>query len=178
MGTFLQELTEGIGIECELHEVDIQNSPEWDLTDKGLQAKLLTQLQQGYYHVVLITPPCSTWSRVRGANCRGPPMIRPKQHPWGFPWLAKRHQKDADLGNELIRFMLKVLETLEAHPHTQDGQSVGKRMVWSWSLPPYGNCRSCVTSPARAMACTSSQWCSISAVGRLRIGSPLGCLPI
>lgn len=70
----------------EVHEIDIQNSPgsDWDLADESLQRKLLQQLAEGFYDVVLITPPCSTWSRVRGANCRGPPMIRSRDHPWVF----------------------------------------------------------------------------------------------
>lgn len=74
--------------------------------------------------MVLVTPPCSTWSRVRGANCRGPPTIRSKEHPWGFPWLSKRRQKDADLGNTLIRFMIQVLEVLDMHPYAASGHLV------------------------------------------------------
>ena len=51
-------------------------------------------------------------------------MIRSKLHPWGFPWLSKRHQRDADLGNTLIRFMLEVLRTLEGCPYSHDGYEV------------------------------------------------------
>ena len=124
VATFLQETEAEHSIHFELHEIDIQNSPDWDLADRSLQQKLLTELTKGLYRVVLITPPCSTWSRVRGANCRGPPPIRSREHPWGFPWLSKRHQKDADLGNVLIRFMLDVLRTLEQHPRSSDGDLV------------------------------------------------------
>ena len=51
-------------------------------------------------------------------------MIRSREHPWGFPRLSKKHQRDADLGNVLIRFMLEVLEMLENHPYTHDGRLV------------------------------------------------------
>ena len=93
------EQAEEFGIHFELREIDIQNSPDWDLADRSLQKRSLSELANGLYHVVLITPPCSTWSRVRGANCRGPPPIRSREHPWSFPWLSKRHQKDGDLGS-------------------------------------------------------------------------------
>ena len=109
------------GIQGEVHEIDIQNSPDWDLSKDKVQKELLRRLADGEFDVVLITPPCSTWSRVRGANCRGPPMIRSRSHPWGFPWLAARHQKDAEVGNILVVFMLQVLETLEEHPISRAG---------------------------------------------------------
>ena len=124
VASFLQEESSRSAIQFELHEIDIQNSPDWDLTDKALQGRLLQDMARGHYHVVLITPPCSTWSRVRGANCRGPPMIRSQAYPWGFPWLSKRHQKDAELGNVLIHFMIEVLQALEGHPRTEDGSLV------------------------------------------------------
>ena len=124
VASFLQELAAGAEMEFEVHEIDIQNSIEWDLADKSLQRRLLQELAEGTYHVVLITPPCSTWSRVRGANCRGPPMIRSRAYPWGFPWLSKRHLKDAELGNVLIRFMVEVLQVLEQHPRSAEGALV------------------------------------------------------
>ena len=124
VATFLQDRAEQTETQFELREIDIQNSPEWDLADKSLQKRLLQELEQGHYHVVLITPPCSTWSRVRGANCRGPPAIRSREHPWGFPWLSQRHRRDADLGNVLIQFTLEVLRVLDAHPHAATGEQV------------------------------------------------------
>ena len=120
----LQQLAKKQGIECEIHDVDIQNSPEWDLTKGGAQSSLLQRIKSGEFDVVLITPPCSTWSRVRGANCRGPPMIRSRQYVWGFPWLSGKHSKDAELGNVLIEFMLDVLDALEQCPVTPAGHVV------------------------------------------------------
>ena len=51
-------------------------------------------------------------------------MVRGRAHPWGFPWLSKRHQRDAELGNVLIKFMLAVLEVLDAHPYAEGGSLV------------------------------------------------------
>ena len=120
----LQDLCRNKGLRCKLHDVDIQNSPDWDLTKGAVQQALLDRIKKGEFDVVLVTPPCSTWSRVRGANCRGPPAIRSKDYPWGFPWLSSRHQKDAELGNILIVFMLEVLETLGDHPVAASGRAI------------------------------------------------------
>ena len=120
----LQDLCQNKGLRCKVHEVDIQNSPDWDLTKGAVQQALLDRIKKGEFDVVLVTPPCSTWSRVRGANCRGPPAIRSKDYPWGFPWLSSRHQKDAELGNILIVFMLEVLETLGDHPVAASGRAI------------------------------------------------------
>ena len=54
MASFLQELATGAEMEFEVHEIDIQNSIEWDLADKSLQRRLLQELAEGTYHVVLI----------------------------------------------------------------------------------------------------------------------------
>ena len=177
MASFLRLLAADTEFEFEVHEVDIQNSPTWDLADESLQARLLQELADGYYGVVLITPPCSTWSRVRGANCRGPPMIRSRQYPWGSPWLSKRHRKDADLGNTLIKFTLQVLTVLREHPFSQQGHRVlvfGERpedlgVIWreedqtqmdpasTWQLPEL---RALVTScPLRLFTVVFHQCC-------------------
>ena len=68
IAAFLQKLSSGTGIQFQVHEIDIQNSPEWDLNliaDHGLQQKLLQELAQGEYHVVLAT---SSRSKLQGAT--------------------------------------------------------------------------------------------------------------
>ena len=120
----LQQQCKQQDVRCIVHDVDIQNSADWDLSRPEVQQKLKTRLTAGEFDVALITPPCSTWSRVRGANCRGPPMIRSRQYVWGFPWLSARHSKDAELGNVLVLFMLDVLDILEACPISQNGATV------------------------------------------------------
>ena len=99
--------------EVQIDEVDILLSPDHDMTCKAHRDRVLQDLKKGLYDAVLLTPPCSTWSRVRGANFRGPPMIRSREHVWGFPWLSAAHERDASLGNILVVFMLDVLELLQ-----------------------------------------------------------------
>eukprot|EP00438_Fugacium_kawagutii_P016715 Skav227659 [mRNA] locus=scaffold58:564261:566969:- [translate_table: standard] len=82
------------------------------MADEVKQQELLRRIEAGDFHAILVTPPCSTWSRVRGANTRGPPMIRSKQYPWGFPWLAAKFHHDLQLGNALVRFTIQVIATV------------------------------------------------------------------
>ena len=67
----------------------------------------------GKYNAVLITPPCSSFSRVTWANSRGPPPVRSANFPRGFPWLSKLHQDKAELGNTLTDFTWTILEKVQ-----------------------------------------------------------------
>lgn len=109
MAEVLKVLAFEHGMEVEIDEVDICRDPSQDMAILAHQQKILQAVEQGLYSAILITPPCSTWSRVRGANTRGPPMIRSKQWPWGFPWLARRFKVQIEVGNALVRFTIQVL---------------------------------------------------------------------
>ena len=118
VATVLKQL---LGDQVQIDEVDILLSSEHDMTNAKHRQDVLEALRKGLYDAVLITPPCSTWSRVRGANFRGPPMLRSREHVWGFPWLAAKHEHDASLGNCLVIFMIEVLEYLDGNPCSQRG---------------------------------------------------------
>lgn len=92
----------------DITEIDMANSVEQEGT--------LLQLSQGHFDAVLITPPSSSWSRVRSANFKGPPMLRSTTHPWGFPWAAKKFQTEILLDNMLVDFLIKVIDTLSNQP--------------------------------------------------------------
>ena len=84
----------------------------------------LATIRAGGYEAILVTPPCSTWSRVRSANRRGPPMVRSSLYVWGFPWLKGSLQQDVELGNVLILFMIEVLQEVASHPISAQGYLV------------------------------------------------------
>ena len=105
-------------------EIDLSRDATQDLSQDPLQQHYLQQIAGGEFDMVVITPPCSTWSRVRGANRRGPPMIRSKYYVWGFPWLSARHKQDAELGNILVRFLLEVLGAISRRPINKWGRVV------------------------------------------------------
>lgn len=113
VATILKEKSAAAGITVEIEEVDIAIRPADDLSVEEVQKRYLDRISKGEFDCVIATPPCSTWSRVRGANCRGPPMVRSKGYPWGFPWVADKFKKDIWLGNVLIQFTIKVAVVLK-----------------------------------------------------------------
>ena len=70
---YLRKLVEKEGWALEMVEVDLKRGDQFDLTQEQLQSKILKDIAAGKFHCVVCTPPCSTWTRVRMANCRGPP---------------------------------------------------------------------------------------------------------
>ena len=94
------------GLRVQVEEVDILIDPTQDLSKATIRAGWIHKIRSGEYNVVLITPPCSTFTRARCANKRGPPPLRSKQHPRGFPWLKSELMKQAELGNQLSDFMV------------------------------------------------------------------------
>ena len=82
-----------------------------DLLDADIQSELEARIKDNQFDVVIISPPCSTWSR---ANYKPPPGGKPdprfrkpcrsKQHPWGFPNYLPAGRKRAEQGNAFIHF--------------------------------------------------------------------------
>eukprot|EP00435_Cladocopium_sp_Y103_P022226 s207_g5.t1 len=97
----------------EVTEVDIVHGKGHDLSVPSVRDDWLDKIKRGMFEVVLVTPPCSTFTRVRMANLRGPPPIRSRTYPWGFPWLSKQHLHEASLGNDLVIFMVDVYKAAE-----------------------------------------------------------------
>ena len=55
-----------------MHEFDIERSPQHDLTDNALWDKIFDTLKEGNW-VLIVSPPCNTFSRARFQN---------RRHPW------------------------------------------------------------------------------------------------
>lgn len=121
--SYLKSMAAKKGWAVDALEVDLKRGDHFDLTQEGLQDSLVSRIAAGEFHVIICTPPCSTWSRVRCANMRGPPTLRTKDHLWGFPWV-KRFEKDLELGNALVRFSIRVWEAVSKHPFSFDGMVV------------------------------------------------------
>jgi site-specific DNA-cytosine methylase len=61
----------------EVVEVDIlQGGKDHDLTRQVVQEKLLQKIASGYFDLILTSPPCDTFSRVKYANSWGPRPTR------------------------------------------------------------------------------------------------------
>ena len=113
-----------------------------DVLDEEVWGQLIAQMSAGLFDVLVITPPCNTFSRARFANYS--PTSRPlrtKQWPWGFPWLEGRSLAACQLGNEFLRKTLQALRLAKSlqmgalceHPEdlgaTSDGSLPGS--IWA-----------------------------------------------
>ena len=69
-----------------VEEIDIYNGgSSHDLLDTQVQAQLEARLRGGEFDVVILSPPCGTWSRANYSPKPGPKPCRSRQYPWGFP---------------------------------------------------------------------------------------------
>ncbi|CAJ1386988.1 unnamed protein product [Effrenium voratum] len=76
-----------------------RKNPDHDLTDKGKRQGILEQIKGGKYAVIIVTPPCGTWSRYETKQGLG-------------AWLSEKLQKRADEGNIMIVLFIDILMLL------------------------------------------------------------------
>ena len=84
----------------DLVEVDIVRGEEFDLLD-GKAWDHIFGLVRVPDTVFLASPPCHTFSRARHRK-PGPPPLRGKLYPRGFPWLNNRNAAEVQASNFLI----------------------------------------------------------------------------
>lgn len=112
------------GFTVQVDEVDITFGQDHDLSVEQNRSEILKRLEDGFYDGVICTPPCSTYTRVRMANMRGPPPLRSKEFPSGFQWLSDKNKREADLGTLLVDFTLQVFQTVGRYPRSRQGVRV------------------------------------------------------
>ena len=103
----LLEMEKIYGAKVRVEMIDIVRSEAHDLSKNEVRESFKTRIQAGEFEAVIVTPPCSTWTRVRMANQRGPRPVRDMQHPWGFPWLSNGAKQEADLGSLLVVVLIE-----------------------------------------------------------------------
>ena len=108
----VNKLAKDAGLNITVLEVDIEFGEEHDLSKQEVRQTWLNRIASGEFRAVVVTPPCSTYSRVRMANMKGPPPLRSKDFPYGFPWLRNHHKKQAELGTCLVDFTIDVFNTV------------------------------------------------------------------
>ena len=75
---------------------------------------MLEKIEQKRYGIVVVDPPCNTFSRAQWANHLGPDPVRSRAHPRGFPWASGYNLDRAMKGNEYIDFALACLSAAAA----------------------------------------------------------------
>jgi len=141
IGSFLKKAAESGNFKLELMEFDIERSPEHDLTDENLWERIFSLLKEGDW-VLIVSPPCNTFSRARfQLQHPGPTPLRTQTWPRGFPWLNNRDKLKVEEANLFVDRCLAACEcTAESggiflleHPEdlgTVRGERPGS--IWQW----------------------------------------------
>ena len=86
-----------------MDEYDILRGAECDLSSASLWGKIFQQVESGNFDVVVLTPPCGTFSRARfNFSLSGPRPLRASIFPRGFPWLRNRDAEKVRLSNMFV----------------------------------------------------------------------------
>ena len=101
VGSHLQELANSCDFTLECHEIDLYRDPTHNVLENTFWKSLVDKVTCRYYDIVIITPPCNTFSRSLNANRLGPRPMRSKEWPWGFPWLEGENSPKMRRGKPL-----------------------------------------------------------------------------
>ena len=138
-----------MGITVQIEMIDIKVRPNWDLTKSKNRLILLNKIRKGHYFAILISPPCSTFTRATWANKRGPRPIRSFRQPRGLQRLRWTERQKAKWGNEMADFSFEVCgettedETMLLFENPEDlgavkqGELYGQRPASMWQWPQF-----------------------------------------
>ena len=90
---------------------------------REIQAGYISDIESGVFDLIILSPPCGSWSRANWANSLPPQPCRDRGHPWWFPNQLAGQQRRAKMGNEFIHFLIRALaatETAAQHGHRVD----------------------------------------------------------
>ena len=125
-----------------LKEFDIERSPDHDLTSNSLWQEVFQTLEEGKW-VVIVSPPCNTFSRARFQRRHpGPRPLRTKHWPRGFPWLSNFNKQKVAEANFFVDQCLVACETAANHEgyfileHPEDLGAIDDETpgsIWQWT---------------------------------------------
>ena len=146
--SYLQKLCVSAGVQLQMTEIDLQISEDHDMSDEDRWQELITKIRNGEFDILIMSPPCSTWSRAVWANRLGPKPVRSREFPFGFPWLKGDLKEKAELGTLLV---MRCIETLETAPATtvclwEHPEDLGRVTQWNTGKclaagSPKGGCK-------------------------------------
>ena len=98
------------GYQLRMTCVDIQRKPKVDLARTQERHKLLARVRAQEFDAILLSPPCSTFSRAPWANFKGPRPVRSAARPRGLDKLTAAERDRCILGNLFADFTWEVVE--------------------------------------------------------------------
>ena len=142
IGEFLKAAEQRGLIKLQLKEFDIERQADHDLTNQDLWSEIFTLIESGNW-VVIVSPPCNTFSRARFQFLKhpGPKPVRNRTWPRGFPWLSGRDRVAVDEANFFVTKSIEAASKSLQHgghfllEHPEDlGQVQGEcpGTIWQW----------------------------------------------
>ena len=141
----LREFSKVHGFHLQVDEWDILRDPSADLSSPQAWEGIFAKLESGYYDVLVISPPCGTYSRARHRTLGkgGPVPLRSRSYPWGFPWLSNANQAKVDTANFFVKQSLYAISLqikaskfwLLEHPEDLGRTKSGEVPGSIWQLP-------------------------------------------
>ena len=99
-------------LKVQIDMVDIKVRPHLDMTKRAVQQSLLNKIKAGVYAAIILSPPCSTFTRATFSNRRGPRPVRTFVHLRGLPRLTWTERKKANWGNVMTDFSYEVCKAV------------------------------------------------------------------
>ena len=110
LACFIRRLAKKFHFRVEVIEVDLRHSRKADCTQPAVQRRWLQFIDAGKVDALVITPPCSTFSRAAWANEEGPFSLRSSACLRGFTWNSPARRRKATLGNTLADFSFEAMK--------------------------------------------------------------------
>ena len=93
MTSCLQEMCRTSGYKLDMDCIDIKRKPRVDLSYSKQRKKILKKMKAGAYDAILLSPPCSTFTRAVWANFNG--CSRPSTELAGLAYMLKNPSQEA-----------------------------------------------------------------------------------
>jgi hypothetical protein len=141
----LQRLAHG-KFHLELKELDIELHHSHDLSKTELWDDLFKDIDQGLVDVLLVSPPCNTFSRARHHFRQGGPRpLRSATWPMGFPWLRVTDQETVQTANFSFFNVWKLQSGCMRKDDFTGGSTlrIWERQGQGITLRQSGSCRRC-----------------------------------
>ena len=129
-------------IHLALIQVDtLRGGAAHDLQSLERQQDHIAAILRGEFDLVLVAPPCNTFSRAVFSNHPGPRPIRDRTWPRGFPWLEADKRMLADEANNLVDSASLILPLLRCGALRQESRA---RQSPAWRRLARRCCRRCL----------------------------------
>ena len=138
--SYLREL-QGTECQVDIEEFDLERGQ--NLLSDEIWLPLLRRIKNGEFELLLLSPPCHTWSRAPWSNDSGPKPLRSSDWPTGFPWLKGADKLKVDEGTEFISRSLEIIQVAHQHhvpwlvEHPEDLGPTARgcpASIWSWEV--------------------------------------------